>query len=61
MSFDRQLDVLVAFLTALIVFVGCVFNEIPVKISLLISVGAFSAGIFFGRGIAQGIAEFFSG
>jgi hypothetical protein len=31
MSFDRQLDALVAILLALTTFVGCIVGEIPAK------------------------------
>jgi hypothetical protein len=49
-SFDRQLDILVSVLVALVVFVGCVFSgALTVASSLLIAVGVFLLGLLFGR------------
>jgi hypothetical protein len=60
MSFDRQLDVLMAVLSSFIVFVGCIFlGGIPIKISLIISVCVFLAGLVFGRRVAEIITSFF--
>jgi hypothetical protein len=49
MGFNRQLDVLMAVLAAIVVFVGCVLViGIPAKISLIISACVFFAGLAFG-------------
>jgi hypothetical protein len=54
MAFDRQLDVLVAVLTAFLTFVGCVFSgALTVTSSLLIAAGVLLAGLLFGRRVAE--------
>jgi hypothetical protein len=54
MSFDRQLDALVAVLAALVTFVGCLFSgALTVGSSSVIAVGVFLAGFFFGRRIVE--------
>jgi hypothetical protein len=54
MSFDRQLDIFVAVLTALLTFVGCVFSgALTITSSLLIAAGVFLAGLLFGRTVAE--------
>jgi hypothetical protein len=60
MSYDRQLDVLVAILLAPLTFVGCIFiGAIPPTASLIVSVGVFLATLIFGRRIAEVVASFF--
>ena len=60
MGFSRQLDVLLAALAALVVFVGCILAiGIPIKISLLISGCVFLAGIVFGRRVAEIVTSIF--
>ncbi|HET7106711.1 MAG TPA: hypothetical protein VFI38_07865 [Candidatus Acidoferrum sp.] len=54
MSFDRELDVLVAILVAFVGFVGCVFSgALTVASSLLIAAGVFLIGLLFGRRVAE--------
>jgi hypothetical protein len=53
MSFDRQLDILVAVLVAFVAFVGCVFSgALTVASSLFIAAGVFLVGLLFGRRVA---------
>jgi uncharacterized membrane protein len=60
MGFNRQLDVLMAVLAALVVFVGCILIiGIPIKISSLISVCVFLAGLVFGRRVAEIVTSIF--
>jgi uncharacterized membrane protein len=60
MGFNRQLDVLMAILAALIVFVGCILIiGIPVLISLLISACVLLAGLVFGRRVAEIVTSIF--
>ncbi|MGC0774305.1 MAG: hypothetical protein WB543_15335 [Candidatus Acidiferrum sp.] len=60
MGFNRQLDVLMAFVAALVVFVGCILMiGIPIKISLLISACVFLAGVVFGRRVAEIVTSIF--
>jgi len=60
MSFSRQVDVLVAALTALITFVGCVlYFALSVRISALVSVGVLLAGVVFGRRVFDIVANMF--
>ena len=54
MSFDRQLDVLVAVLATLVTFVGClVSGALTVVSSSVIAAGVFLAGLFVGRRIVE--------
>jgi hypothetical protein len=58
MGFDRQLDLLAAILTAVLVFVGCVFYfALSVKVSAFISTGVFLAGLVFGRRISKIVTD----
>ena len=60
MSFDRQLDILMAILASVIAFVGFTFiGAIPVKISLLISACVLLAGLIFGRRVAEIVSSIF--
>jgi len=60
MGFDRQLDILMAILASLIVFVGCIFMcGISVKISLVISACVLLARLIFGRRVAEVVSEIF--
>ena len=60
MGFDRQLDILMAILASLIVFVGCIFmGGISVKISLVISACVLLARLIFGRRVAEVVSEIF--
>jgi hypothetical protein len=53
MSFDRQLDILVAVLVAFVVFVACVFSgALTVASSLVIAASIFLVGLLFGRKVA---------
>jgi hypothetical protein len=62
MSFDRQLDILVAILVAFVAFVGCVFSgALTVASSLLIAAGVFLVGILFGRRVAEIALDLFHG
>ena len=54
MTFDRQLNILVAVLTGLLTFVACILSfGLPLWTSVLISSGALLAGIVFGRDISE--------
>ncbi len=54
MSWDRQLDILVAILLTLLTFVGCIFSfALSVKASLLVSLVVFLAALVFGRRITE--------
>ena len=54
MGFDRQLDVLMAALAAVVVLVGCVFwIGISFKVSLLVSALVLFAGLIFGRAVSR--------
>ncbi len=60
MSYDRQLDIVVAILLTVLTFVGCIFYfAISAKASLLVSVGVFLAALVFGRRIAEVVTSFF--
>jgi uncharacterized membrane protein len=60
MGFNRQLDVLMAVLAAIVVFLGCILMiGIPIKISLLISACLFLAGLVFGRRVAEIVTSIF--
>jgi uncharacterized membrane protein len=60
MGFNRQLDVLMAVLAAIVVFVGCILIiGIPVKISSIISTCVFLAGLVFGRRVAEIVSSIF--
>jgi uncharacterized membrane protein len=60
MGFNRQLDVLMAIVAAIVVFVGCVLViGIPLKISLIISACVFLAGLAFGRRVAETVSSIF--
>lgn len=49
-----------AFVAALVVFVGCILMiGIPIKISLLISACVFLAGVVFGRRVAEIVTSIF--
>ncbi len=62
MSYDRQLDILVAILLTVLTFAGCIFyGAMPVKTSLLVSAGVFLAGLIFGRRIAEVVTSIFPG
>ncbi len=62
MSFDRQLDVLVRVLLALIAFAGCILADVvSVEVSLLVSAGVFLATLIFGRRIAEVVTTIFGG
>jgi len=53
-TFDRQLDILVAVLAALLTFVGCIFSgALTVASSSVIAVVVFLAGLFFGRRMVE--------
>jgi hypothetical protein len=61
MGFNRQLDVLMAILAALITFVGCVFSGVlTVTQSLLIAAGVCLAGLVFGRRVAEIVTSIFA-
>ncbi len=60
MSYDRQLDILVAILLTVLTFVGCIFyGAISAKASLLVSVGVFLAALVFGGRIAEVVVTSF--
>jgi hypothetical protein len=60
MSFDRQLDILMAILASVIAFVGCtLIGGIAVKISLLVSECVLLAGLIFGRRVAEIVSSIF--
>jgi hypothetical protein len=60
MSYDRQLDILVAILLTVLTLVGCIFYiGISAKASLLVSAGVFLAVLFFGRRIAEVVTSLF--
>ena len=60
MGFSRQLDILVAILGAIVVFVGCIFMiGIPIKISLVFAVGVLFAGVVFGRRVVEFVMDIF--
>jgi uncharacterized membrane protein len=60
MDFNRQLDVVMAALAAVVVFVGCILLiGIPIKISSLISACVFLAGLVFGRRVAEIVTSIF--
>ena len=62
MSYDRQLDILVAILLTVLTFVGCIFYfVISAKASLLVSAGVFLAALVFGRRITQVVTSMFFG
>jgi uncharacterized membrane protein len=53
-AFDRQLALLVAVLTAVVVFIGCTFYFVlSVKISALIAACVLIAGLVFGRAVGK--------
>jgi hypothetical protein len=59
MSSDRQLDILVAILTAGLVFLGGIFlGGVPLIISASIAGCVFLAGLLFGRGLMRTIIDF---
>ncbi len=54
MGFKRQLDALMAVLAGLTVFAACILTiGMSIKISFLISVLVFLAGLTFGRRVAE--------
>jgi hypothetical protein len=54
MSFERQVDILVASVTGIVVFVGTVFYwGVSVSAALAFAGVAFAAVLFFGRQIAR--------
>jgi hypothetical protein len=53
MSFDRQLDILMAVIATVIAFVGCIFGGVPLEFSLLASACVLLAGFIFGRRVAE--------
>jgi uncharacterized membrane protein len=60
MGFNRQLDVLMAVLAAIVVLVGCILIiGIPVKISSIIVACVFLAGLAFGRRVAEIVSNIF--
>ena len=60
MSFDRQLDILMAILATVIAFIGCIFViGISLKITLLIAACVLLAGFIFGRRVAEIVSGFF--
>ena len=60
MGFNRQLDVLMAILGALVVFVGCILViGVPIKISLFIAACILLAGLVFGRRVAEIVTSIF--
>jgi hypothetical protein len=60
MGFNRQLDILMAVLAAIVVFVGGIpMIGIPIKISLIISACVFLAGLVIGRGVAEIVSSVF--
>jgi uncharacterized membrane protein len=60
MGFNRQLDVLMAVLAAIVIFVGCILIiGIPVKISSIIAACVFLAGLAFGRRVAEIVSNIF--
>jgi len=60
MSFDRQLDILMAILASVIAFIGCIFvGGIPLWISLLIFACVLLAGLIFGRRVAEIVSSIF--
>jgi hypothetical protein len=62
MSYDRQLNVLVAILVTPLTFAGCTFFFVmPVKASLLVSAGVFLAAIIFGPRIAEVVTSVLPG
>ena len=60
MGFNRQLDILMAVLAGLVVFVGCILMiGISIKISAIISVCVLLAGLVFGRRVAEIVTSIF--
>jgi hypothetical protein len=60
MSFDRQLDILMAALAGMVTVMGCIFiGGLSMNLSLLISAGVFLAGLLFGRSIAEFVNNIF--
>jgi hypothetical protein len=57
MSFDRQLDILVAILIAAVVFLTCVFlGDFPLAVSASVSGCVFVVGLLLGRGLMRAIS-----
>jgi hypothetical protein len=61
MGFNRQLDIFVAILATVLTFLGCIFMDVPVAISVLISLCVLAGGLMFGRRFAQTVNEFWAG
>jgi hypothetical protein len=60
MTFERQVDILVAILSALVAFVGCAFYlGFPISFDLLISAIIFLIGFFFGRVVWDIVSSIF--
>ena len=60
MSFDRQLDILMAVLASVLAFLGCIFlATLPLQVSLLVAIVVLVAGFFFGRRVADIVANLF--
>ncbi len=61
MGFERQLDIFVVITATLITFVSCVWGDIPIAISALISFCVLLGGLVFGRRFAQTVNEIWTG
>jgi hypothetical protein len=60
-GFERQLDIFMAIVAALLVFVGCIFMiGISIKISLIISICVMLGGLIFGRRVAEIVGSILS-
>ena len=60
MSFDRQLDILMAILASVLAFLGCIFSgALSLQFSLLVAIVVLVAGFLFGRRVAKIVAGIF--
>lgn len=60
MSFDRQLDILMAVLASVLAFLGRIFSgAVSLQGSLLVGIVVFVAGLIFGRRVAEIVADIF--
>lgn len=60
-GFERQLDIFMAVVAALLAFVSCIFViGISVKISLIISICVLLGGLIFGRRVAEIVTSILS-
>jgi hypothetical protein len=61
MGFNRQLEVFLAIVATLITFVSCIFMiEMPLAVSVLISVGVLVGGLMFGRRFSEVVNKILS-